>query len=61
MQPKKPSWEGTILAFMMTLSVLMGSAYVIALNFRLPIPWLALVALAVAIAIGARVHRQRSM
>lgn len=59
MPRKQPSWEGTILAFMVMLSVFIGVGYVVALNFRTPVPWLALVILALAIALGTRYTRNR--
>jgi uncharacterized membrane protein YfcA len=59
MASKQPSWEGTILAFMVILSVLIGVGYVIALNFRIPVPWLALTIIALGIALGARFARKQ--
>ncbi len=59
MSEPRGSWEGTILNFVVILSVLMGVAYVLAINFRLPIPWLAIVALAALAAGGVRFARRR--
>jgi hypothetical protein len=59
MASKQPSWEGTILAFMVILSVLIGVGYVIALNFGIPVPWLALTIIALGIALGARFARKQ--
>ncbi len=61
MPSKQPSWEGTILAFMVILSVFIGVGYVISLNFRVPVPWLVLVMLALGIALGARFTRRNRM
>jgi hypothetical protein len=58
MPSKQPSWEGTILAFMVILSVLIGVGYVIALNFGIPVPWFALTIIAFVVALGARFARK---
>lgn len=60
MSQQPSSWEGTILAFVVILSILIGIGYTIAINFGLPIPWLAIVLVAVAIVYGARHRRRRS-
>jgi hypothetical protein len=42
MRSKQPSWEGSILAFAIIFTVLIGVAYSISSAFRVPIPWLAI-------------------
>ncbi|NWG18727.1 MAG: hypothetical protein HXY39_00210 [Chloroflexi bacterium] len=58
MAPKSPGWEGTILAFVMISTVLIGAAYSIALVYATPVPWLALLVVAAGLALGLR-HRSR--
>ncbi len=57
-----PEWEGLLTAFVIILTVLFGTAYVIAWNYHVPIPWLLLIALSLLITIvGSRLRRnQRS-
>jgi hypothetical protein len=53
MSPARLPWEGLILTFVMICSVLIGVSYVISINFRVPIPWLAIVVIAVVGTAGA--------
>ncbi len=53
------SWEGTILLFIVLLTVLVGVAYVLAINFSLPVPWLGLFLVALAVTAGVRWSRTR--
>ncbi|HEU5090906.1 MAG TPA: hypothetical protein VFT99_25825 [Roseiflexaceae bacterium] len=56
MQKRKFSWEAFFLTLLIVASVLFGSFYVLSWNYRIPIPWLVLLAISVvaAIALGRR-------
>ena len=59
MPTKRPGWEGTLLAFAMIFTVLMGVTYGAAVSFRTPIPWLANIVVALAGAVALRYLRRR--
>jgi Flp pilus assembly protein TadB len=54
MPEKSPGWEGTILAFVMIATVLIGVAYSIALVYATPIPWAILLVIAAIAALWLR-------
>jgi Flp pilus assembly protein TadB len=54
MPEKSPGWEGTILAFVMIATVLIGVAYSIALVYATPIPWAILLVIAAIAAFWLR-------
>lgn len=52
-------WEGTALVFFMTFTVLMGVAYTLGVSYRITIPWLAILLVSAAVALGLRIQRRR--
>lgn len=54
MPPKSPGWDGTILAFFMIATVLIGAAYSVALVYATPVPWALLLAVAAIAALWLR-------
>jgi Flp pilus assembly protein TadB len=54
MPEKSPGWEGTILAFVMIATVLIGVAYSIALVYAIPVPWAILLIIAAIAALWLR-------
>jgi hypothetical protein len=52
-------WEGTALAFFMTLTVLLGVAYTLGVAYRITIPWLAILIVAALVAGALRLRRRR--
>jgi hypothetical protein len=57
----QPSWEGTILAFAMIFTVLLGAVYGVAVVFKFAVPWLAILILSVAAALALRYFGRRQM
>ncbi len=57
----QPSWEGTILAFAMIFTVLLGAVYGVAVVFKFAVPWLAILILSVAAALALRYFGRRRM
>jgi hypothetical protein len=57
MSTNQPSWEGTFLAFAMIFTVLIGLAYVFANIFRIPVPWLAVLVVSLAVTFALRRYR----
>jgi len=57
----QPSWEGTILAFAMIFTVLLGAVYGFAVVFKFAVPWLAILILSVAAALALRYFGRRRM
>lgn len=57
MAPKQ-SWEGTILAFVLILTVLMGIGYTIGMTYLISVPWPVLVLIALIGALGLRFYRR---
>jgi hypothetical protein len=55
----QPSWEGTILAFAMIFTVLLGAVYGVAVVFKFAVPWLAILILSVAAALALRYFGRR--
>ncbi len=53
------SWEGTLLLFILTFTVLLGVAYNTAYFYHLRIPWFVLLLLSALIAYGIRLLRAR--
>lgn len=54
MPEQPPGWEGTILAFVVIATVLIGSAYSIALVYDIPTPWTVLLVIAAIAALWLR-------
>jgi CDP-diglyceride synthetase len=54
----KQSWEGTILAFVLILTVLVGIGYTLAMTYLVNIPWPILVLAALLGALGLRFRRR---
>lgn len=59
MAPESPGWEGTILAFVMIFTVLVGVAYSIALVYATPVPWAVLLVVAAGVALWLRRRNRR--
>lgn len=59
MPEQSPGWEGTILAFVMIATVLIGSAYGIALVYAIPVPWTVLLMIAAIAALWLRRRRRK--
>ena len=59
MPTKQPSWEGTILAFAIIFTVLIGTAYGLAVWYHTPIPWLMIIVVSMVCALGLRYIRGR--
>lgn len=59
MQSHQPSWEGTILAFALIFTVLLGVVYAIAIVFRFAVPWLAILILSIVVTGALRLRRRR--
>jgi hypothetical protein len=59
MEPKKSGWEGTLLLFFVTYTVLTGISYNLGVTFRTTIPWLFILAISLAVALGFRALRKR--
>ena len=57
----QPSWEGTLLAFAMIFTVLLGTVYGFAAVFKFAVPWLAILILSVAAALALRYFGRRRM
>jgi hypothetical protein len=58
MPTKQPGWEGTLLAFALIFTVLMGVTYGAAIYFRTPIPWLLNIVVALIGAVALRYARR---
>jgi hypothetical protein len=58
MPTKRSGWEGTLLAFAMIFTVLMGVTYGASINFRTPIPWLVNIVVALIAAVALRYLRR---
>jgi hypothetical protein len=54
MPKQSPGWEGTVLAFVMIATVLIGSAYGVALAYAIPVPWVVLLVIAAIAALWLR-------
>jgi hypothetical protein len=52
------NWEGTLLLFVVITAVLTGIAYVLSINYALPIPWLIILLAALAASLGVRARRR---
>jgi hypothetical protein len=61
MQPQQPGWEGTILAFAIIFTILLGATYSVAIVFKFAVPWLTILALSVIGALVLRYFRRRHM
>ena len=61
MQPQQPGWEGTILAFIMIFTVLLGSIYGIAVAFKFAVPWLAILIVSIAATVALYYYRRRRL
>jgi hypothetical protein len=59
MQKPQRSWELIIFTLVITFTVLIGCAYVIAINFRTPIPWFVLLIASILITALAQFARER--
>ncbi len=59
MQPRTISWERLIFMMVITFTILIGCAYVIAINFQVPIPWLAILLISIVGTALSHVARQR--
>jgi ABC-type iron transport system FetAB permease component len=59
MQKPQRSWELIFFTWIITFTVLIGCSYVIAINYQLPIPWFALLVIAILITIAAQIARER--
>lgn len=59
MPEPSPGWEGTILAFVAIATVLIGSAYSIALVYETPVPWAVLLVIAAIAALWLRRRRRK--
>lgn len=59
MPEQSPGWEGTILAFIIIATVLIGSAYSVALVYETPVPWTALLLIAAIAALWLRRIRRK--
>jgi ABC-type iron transport system FetAB permease component len=59
MQRQPISWERLIFMLAITFTVLIGCAYVIAINFQVPIPWLAILLVSIVGTALSHVARQR--
>jgi hypothetical protein len=57
----QPSWEGTILAFAMIFTVLLGVVYGVAVVFKFAVPWLAILILSVVATLALRYFGRRQM
>ena len=57
MSSNRSSWEGTILVFFMTLTVLIGVSYSLGVAYRITIPWLAILIVSLLAALGLRWQR----
>jgi antibiotic biosynthesis monooxygenase (ABM) superfamily enzyme len=60
MRPQ-PRWEGTILAFAMIFTVLLGVVYGVAGVFKFAVPWLAILILSIAVTLVLRYFGRRQM
>jgi hypothetical protein len=58
MQSHRPGWEGTILAFAMIFTVLLGAVYAVAIVFRFAVPWLAILVLSIVVTAALRLWRR---
>jgi hypothetical protein len=59
MPSNRSSWEGTILVFFMTFTVLIGISYSVGVAYRITIPWLAILIVSLLVALGLRMQRGR--
>lgn len=51
------NWEGFLLLFVVISAVFTGIAYVLSINFAIPIPWLAILIVALLASLGIRARR----
>jgi hypothetical protein len=58
MQSHRPGLEGTILAFALIFTVLLGAVYAVAMVFRFAVPWLAIVLLSIFLTAALRLWRR---
>jgi hypothetical protein len=58
MPAQRPGWEGTLLLFIITFTVLMGISYNLGYIYRFPIPWLLIIVLAAGVALAVRYLRR---
>src|SRR5436309_417826 len=56
---KQPGWEGTILAFAIIFTVLLGAVYGVAVVFKFAIPWLAILILSLVGTLALRYTQRR--
>ena len=61
MQSQQPGWEGTILAFAIIFTVLLGATYGVAVVFKFAVPWLAILIVSIVGALALRFFRRRRM
>jgi hypothetical protein len=59
MQSQQPGWEGTILAFAIIFTILLGATYSIAVVYKFAVPWLAILILSIIAALVLRYFRRR--
>ena len=59
MKAREVSWERLIFTLVITFTVLIGCSYVIAINYQLPIPWLAILIVSIAGTAASHFARQR--
>ncbi|HMO58028.1 MAG TPA: hypothetical protein PKA05_18880 [Roseiflexaceae bacterium] len=53
----KQSWEGTILAFAITFTILLGIVYSLGVVYRLTIPWVLIPLMSLGVALWVRYRR----
>lgn len=59
MRSQQPGWEGSILAFAIIFTVLIGIAYSLSATYRIPIPWLAILIVSLAGMLALRYIRRQ--
>jgi hypothetical protein len=52
------SWEGTILAFAITFTILLGVIYILGAMYRIVVPWPLIPLISLAVAFGLRYRRR---
>lgn len=58
MSGRKQSWEGTLLLFVITLTVLLGAAFNLGAIYHFAVPWLAILIISAAFALLWRYLRR---
>ena len=59
MSSRKGGWEGYILLFIAIYTVLIGVAYNSAVMYHVPVPWLVILVVSLAVTLGLRYLRRR--